>query len=172
MIKLQINGGATIHSISPIIEIPSKNGGTPFQKRELVIDDAWADREGTLHPNYVLIEFSGDKMQLLDSFQPGQRVNIDACVNGREYNGRIFTTIKGFGISPYQQPQPQQAYQQPQGYGAPTQQAAYPQQASSPQQQPYQQPAQQPAQQSAPFPGQYPSGGYGQQSPDVNGLPF
>ena len=109
MIKLQINGGATIHSISPIIEIPSKNGGTPFQKRELVIDDAWADREGTLHPNYVLIEFSGDKMQLLDSFQPGQRVNIDACVNGREYNGRIFTTIKGFGISPYQQPQPQQA---------------------------------------------------------------
>lgn len=170
MIKLQINGGATIHSISPIIEIPSKNGGTPFQKRELVIDDAWADREGTLHPNYVLIEFSGDKMQLLDSFQPGQRVNIDACVNGREYNGRIFTTIKGFGISPYQQPQ--QAYQQPQGYGAPTQQAAYPQQASSPQQQPYQQPAQQPAQQSAPFPGQYPSGGYDQQNLDVNGLPF
>ena len=163
MIKLQINGGATIHSISPIIEIPSKNGGTPFQKRELVIDDAWADREGTLHPNYVLIEFSGDKMQLLDSFQPGQRVNIDACVNGREYNGRIFTTIKGFGISPYQQPQ---------GYGAPTQQAAYPQQASSPQQQPYQQPAQQPAQQSAPFPGQYPSGGYDQQDLDVNGLPF
>ena len=167
MIKLQINGGATIHSISPIIEIPSKNGGTPFQKRELVIDDAWADREGTLHPNYVLIEFSGDKMQLLDSFQPGQRVNIDACVNGREYNGRIFTTIKGFGISPYQQPQPQQAYQQPQGYGAPTQQAAYPQQAASPQQ-----PAQQPAQQSAPFPGQYPSGGYDQQNLDVNGLPF
>lgn len=145
MIKLQIPGGATIHSISPIIEIPSKNGGTPFQKRELVIDDAWADREGTLHPNYVLIEFSGDKMQLLDSFQPGQRVNIDACVNGREYNGRIFTTIKGFGISPYQQPQPQQAYQQP---------------------------AQQPAQQSAPFPGQYPSGGYDQQDLDVNGLPF
>ena len=141
-------------------------------RSELVIDDAWADREGTLHPNYVLIEFSGDKMQLLDSFQPGQRVNIDACVNGREYNGRIFTTIKGFGISPYQQPQPQQAYQQPQGYGAPTQQAAYPQQASSPQQQPYQQPAQQPAQQSAPFPGQYPSGGYDQQNPDVNGLPF
>lgn len=109
MIKLQISGGAIIYSISQVQEIPSRNGGDPFRKRELILDDSWSDRDGVVHPNYVLVEFTGDKMSLLDNFQPGQRVNVDACVNGREYNGRVFTSIKGLGITPYQE-QPQQGY--------------------------------------------------------------
>lgn len=166
MIKLAFTGGAVISSISPIQEIPSRNGGVPFLKRELILDDSWTDREGVLHSNFVLIEFTGDKMQQLDNFQPGQRVNVDACINGRDYNGRIFTTIKGLGITPYQQPQ-----QQPQqSYAAPAQTPAYPQQpASYPQQQTYQQPAPQ----SSPYPGQHPAGGsYSHQGPGVSGLPF
>lgn len=110
MIKLQISGGAIIYSISQVQEIPSRNGGDPFRKRELILDDSWSDRDGVVHPNYVLVEFTGDKMSLLDNFQPGQRVNVDACVNGREYNGRVFTSIKGLGITPYPQ---QPSYPQP-----------------------------------------------------------
>lgn len=147
MIKLQIPGGAIIYSISQVQEIPSKTGGEPFRKRELVIDDSWTDRDGVLHPNFVSIEFTGDKIALLDNFQKGQRVNVDACVNGREYNGRVFTSIKGLGIYPYQG-QPQQGFAQQQGYAPASQpagytpQPAYPQQPTYPQQQPaYQQPA-------------------------------
>lgn len=174
MIKLAFTGGAVISSISPIQEIPSRNGGVPFLKRELILDDSWTDREGVLHSNFVLIEFTGDKMQQLDNFQLGQRVNVDACINGRDYNGRIFTTIKGLGITPYQQPQqayPQQPLQQPQqSYAAPAQTPAYPQQpASYPQQQTYQQPAPQ----ASLYPGQHPAGGsYSHQGPGVSGLPF
>lgn len=175
MIKLAITGGAIIYSISPLQEIPSKNGGAPFLKRELIIDDSWSDRDGAVHPNFVLVEFTGDKMSLLDNFLPGQRVNVDACVNGREYNGRMFTSIRGLGITPYQQPQ--QAYpQQPQqSFGAPAQPASYPQQPTYPQQAAYpQQPSypQQPAPQTAPFPGQHPAGGYACQDLGVSGLPF
>ena len=166
MIKLAFTGGAVISSISPIQEIPSRNGGVPFLKRELILDDSWADREGVLHSNFVLIEFTGDKMQQLDNFQPGQRVNVDACINGRDYNGRIFTTIKGLGITPYQQPQ-----QQPQqSYAAPAQTPAYPQQPTYPQQAAY---PQQPAPQASLYPGQHPAGGsYSHQGPGVSGLPF
>jgi len=192
MIKLQISGGTIIYSISQVQEIPSKNGGDPFRKRELILDDSWVDRDGVLHPNYILVEFTGDKMSLLDNFQPGQRVNVDACVNGREYNGRVFTSIKGLGITPCQeqpqhgfgqQPQqgyapqsaptpgysdypPQQSYQQ-RGYA---QQPGYPQQPAYPQQPSYPQPA---AAQAAPFPGQYPNGVHGRnQDLGVSGLPF
>lgn len=157
MIKLQISGGAIIYSISQVQEIPSRNGGDPFRKRELILDDSWSDRDGVVHPNYVLVEFTGDKMSLLDNFQPGQRVNVDACVNGREYNGRVFTSIKGLGITPYQE-QPQQGY---------AQQPSYPQQPAYPQQPSYPQPA---APQAAPFPGQYPPGS--PQDLGVGGLPF
>lgn len=195
MIKLQITEGAIIYSISPVQEIASKNGGDPFRKRELILDDSWSDRDGVVHPNYVLVEFTGDKMGLLDNFQPGQRVNLDACVNGREYNGRMFTSIKGLGITPYQE-QPQQGFgQQPQqgyasqpapGYGAYPQQPSYPKQPTGPQQGYAQQPSypQQPAYpqqpsypqpaapQAAPFPGQYPPGSATQQDLGVGGLPF
>ena len=172
MIKLAITGGAIIYSISPLQEIPSKNGGAPFLKRELIIDDSWSDRDGAVHPNFVLVEFTGDKMSLLDNFLPGQRVNVDACVNGREYNGRMITFIKGLGITPYQE-QPQQGYApQPASaprYGAYPQQPSYPQQ-GYPQQPSYPQPA---APQVAPFPGQNPIGSHGAyQDLGVDGLPF
>lgn len=142
MIKLSISGGVIIHSISGVIEIPSKNGGAPFLKRELVIDDSWTSQDGAHHPNLVLIEYVGEKVHLLDNFLPGQRVNIDACVNGNEYNGRIYTRIKGLGITLYQaaqqQPVQQPMPQQPYGYQQPgfPPQPSFPQQAATPQQAP------------------------------------
>ncbi len=130
MIKLKAT--ALIHFISQVIDIPSRTGGNSFQKRDLVLNDSWIDQNNQEHPNFVLIEFTGDAMNALDNFQPGQRVTVDAYVNGREYNGRYFNTIRGQSIVPYQQPQPapQMGYPQQahQPYGAPAPASPFPQQ--------------------------------------------
>lgn len=161
MIKLTATG--PIRSISPVIEIQSKTGSTPFQKRELVIDDTWVDHNGNAHPNFVLVEFTGDNMQQLDNFAPGHYVTVNAYVNGREHNGRVFNTIKGQSVAPYQpQQQPAQAAPQPQlpqqpyaqGTAYPQQGQAYPQQPAY-SQQPY--PQQPTYPQQPPYPNQ---GGY------------
>lgn len=126
MIKLTAT--ALIHYISPVIQVTEN-----FQKRELILNDSWS-KDGKDYPNFVLIEFSGDKMQQLDYFAPGQRVTVEAYVNGREHNGRYFNTIKGQSVTHYQQqataqqPQTAPAYPQ-QGYApAPPSMPGYPQQ--------------------------------------------
>lgn len=168
MIKLKAT--ALIRSISPVIEIPSRSGGQSFLKRELVLDDSWT-KDGKTYENFVLIEFSGDKMVQLDAFAPGQRVNVEAYVSGREYQGKVFNTIKGSTIELFQTQQPApstgQYPQAPGGYpqqgayppGSYPQQPAYPQQGGYPQQS-YPQPP-------APMPGAPQGGNLG---PD--GLPF
>lgn len=161
MIKLKAT--ALIRSISPVIEIPSKSGGQPFQKRELVLEDSWT-KDGNTYTNIVLIEFSGDKMAQLDSFGPGQRVNVEAYVSGREYQGKVFNTIKGSTIELFQAQQaapstgqypqvpggypPQPQYPQAPGYppqgayppGGYPPQPVYPQQGGYPSQSSYAQP--------------------------------
>lgn len=167
MITLTATG--SIYSISPVIDIPSKSGGNSFQKRELVIDDTWTDRENVVHPNYVVIEFTGDKMPILDQFVPGQRVTVEAYINGREYNGKIFNTIKGRSVALYQQQgytsQPQQVSSNPVLQSAPAPSyGTYAPQPSYPQQPAYPQPA--------PFPGQYPTNSRAPQDLGPEGLPF
>lgn len=160
MIKLTAT--SLIHSISPVIQVSEK-----FAKRELVLNDSW-ERNGEVHPNFVVIEFTGDNMNILDNFMPGQKVTVEAYVNGREYNGRIFNTIKGASVTPYQAQQPggyaqpqAPAYQQPSYPQAAPMPGGYPQQSAFPQQQGY---------------GQgYPQNNYyGQQPPQPNvaNLPF
>ncbi|WP_286375428.1 DUF3127 domain-containing protein [Xylanibacter rodentium] len=137
---IKFSATALIHHISPVIDIPSRNGGQSFQKRELILDDTWT-KDGNTYPNFVLIEFSGDKMAQLDSFAPGQRVTVEAYVNGREYQGRYFNTIKGMSVAPYQQqqtshpvgqrPAPAPGYPQQPQY--PQQPASYPNQGGYPQ---------------------------------------
>ena len=166
MIKLTAT--ATIHYISPVIEIPPKTaGGQSFAKRDLVLDDSWT-KDGVTHTNYVLIEFSGDKMAQLDNFMQGQRVTVEAYINGREYNGKYFNSIRGQSVVPYQT---QQAVNNAGQYApapAPAPPGSYPQQSQYPQASRYQQGAypppggypQQPAYpQQAPYPQQ---GGYAQ----------
>lgn len=168
MIKLKAT--ALIHYISPVIEIPSRSGGQSFLKRELVLDDSWT-KDGKTYENFVLIEFTGDKMSQLDAFSPGQRVNVEAYVSGREYQGKVFNTIKGSTIELFQAQQPAPSTgQYPQAPGYPQQgayppggyppQPAYQQMGGYPQQGGYPQPQ-------APMPGTPQGGNLG---PD--GLPF
>lgn len=122
---------ALVHTVTPVTEIPSKSGGNPFYKRELILNDSW-ERDGRWFESFVKIEFTGDRMAQLDGIQPGQRVNVEGMINGREYNGAIYNTVRGNSVA-VAQPQPgyapqQQGYApqapQPQGQYAP----AYPQQ--------------------------------------------
>lgn len=171
MIKLQAT--AIIHSISPVIEIPSKTGGQNFQKRELILNDSWVSRDNQTVQNFVVIEFSGDKIGQLDAFIPGQRVTVEAIITGREHNGRIFNTIRGQSVQHYQQPAqqapghsiPQPQYQQAPGYQTPPT-PGYPQQTAAPAYPAQQQYAQQP--QYSPTPAYPPQPA----SPGVNDLPF
>lgn len=128
---IKITATATIKSISPVIEIPSKNGGNPFQKRELVLDDPWTDRNGQLRSNYMLVEFGGEHMNQLDGFAPGHRVTVVARVQGREWNDKIIHSFRGESVVFATA----QGYpQQPQNdYGMITPQTAY----GQPQQQPF-----------------------------------
>ena len=154
MIKLTAT--AAIYSISPVIDIPSKSGGNPFQKRELVLDDSWFDRDNQPHQSLVVIEATGEKMDLLNQFAPGMRVTVEALVSGREANGRVFNSIRLLGI--------QQAAQQT--YAAPTmppQQPMYPQQPAYPKAAPY------PQQGYAPYPQAQPQQ---PQQKQGGGLPF
>lgn len=176
MIKLTAT--ALIHYISPVMQVTEN-----FQKRELILNDSW-ERDGKNYPNFVVIEFSGDKMAQLDNFVPGQRVTVDAYVNGREHQGRVFNTIRGQTVTLYQPQQSNGASQRPAPAPAPAPSypyaAAYPQQtypANAPApgypQQPYgqQQGATYPQQTYAPAPGQ-PSYGQQSHSPGVADLPF
>ncbi|MBD5199421.1 MAG: DUF3127 domain-containing protein [Bacteroidales bacterium] len=139
MIKFSAQN-ALVHSVSPVTEIPSKTGGQPFYKRELIINDSWS-KDGQQYASFVCIEFTGDRMGLLDPILPGTHVNVEGFISGREYNGRVFNTIRGQSVSPSQ---PQQygvasaptptfaGYPQPNA-GYPGQQSGYGQQPGYPQ---------------------------------------
>lgn len=165
MIKFSATN-ALVHSVTPVIEIESRSGGQPFAKRELIIDDSWDSRDGRHYSNFVSIEFTGDKMALLDSCYPGQRVNIEGLLNGREYNNRIFNTVRGTSVTPCQAQQQYTPAPAPMPGGYPPQPAApaYPQQPQqyAPQPAPATAPVAAPAQQSYSHPS----------SPGVADLPF
>lgn len=166
---------ANVRFISAVMEVPSKNGGQPFQKRELILDDSW-DKDGKHYDNFVVIEFSGEKMRLLDQFRQGQRVTVDYILSGREYNGRVFNTVKGQGITPAQQQQQYSDYApMPGAYPQRQMPQGYPQQQPTPayQRQNYPQSYVPPAAPVAPTalqPGQSPYMPYG--TPTANDIPF
>lgn len=146
MIKFSATN-ALVHSVTPVIEIESRSGGQPFCKRELIIDDSW-DKDGKHYVNFVSIEFTGDKMAQLDSVYPGMRVNVDGLLSGREYNNRIYNSVRGQSVYPYQAqqqsapapaPMPIGYPQQPQQYAPSPAPATAP--VTAPAQQPYSPPS-------------------------------
>lgn len=90
-----------------------------FRKRELVVT---TDEQ---YPQTILIEFTQDKVDLLNSFQIGEPVRVSINLRGREWTNpqgevRYFNTIQGWRIerdAPAQQMgQPMQDQYQQQGY--------------------------------------------------------
>ena len=175
---------ALVHSVTPVMEIESRNGGQPFLKRELIIDDSW-DKDGKRYYSFVSIEFSGDRMAQLDTICPGMRVNVDGLLSGREYNNRFYNSVRGQSVTPcqaqqqyvpapapisggyHQQPQ----CQQPMSYQSPPMPGGYPQPPATPA---YPQQPQQYVQSPAPMPvATQPQQPYNNiSSPGVDDLPF
>lgn len=126
-----------IHQIGQTVSIPSKNGGQPFLKREIIIDNTRFDPytgERSAYENFPCIEFGGEKCKDLDGYQVGQVVTISFELQGSYYKDstgveKNITRARGYKIEaravatpqPQPQPQPQAApmqqpmYQQPQG---------------------------------------------------------
>lgn len=133
-----------IFSIGSTQTIPSKNGGQPFQKRDVILDttrfDPYTGERG--FENYPLIEFTGEKCKDLDGYQAGQVVTISFDLQGGFYDAqdgtkKNFTRIRAYKIEARAvtahapQPQAQTVQQQrPQPQYPPQQQ--YPQQTPPP----------------------------------------
>lgn len=100
-------------------QIPSKAGGSPFLKREIVIDaSSYNSQTGEKYENHPAIEFNGDKCALLDQFQPGQRVRIAFELRGnawRRQDGTVkyITSVRGYKIEPVQATRQQPSAPQP-----------------------------------------------------------
>lgn len=82
-----------------------------FKKRELIVT---TDEQ---YPQHIMVEFTQDKTDLLNSFQPGEQVRVDINLRGREWinpqgQAVYFNTIQGWRIDRVQQEVP--SYQQPQ----------------------------------------------------------
>lgn len=125
---------APIRQILPIQTIPSKSGGQPFVKREVILDESY-DRDGKHYESLIPIEFIGDDAYLIDKYAPGMKVTVDAYLQGRPFTRRdntpgIILSLRGKSVTmptapapfPPQQPQyPQQQQYPPQGQQYPPQ---------------------------------------------------
>ena len=137
----QITG--RIIEIGQTVQIPSKNGGSSFTKREFILDATTYDPytgERNEYENILPLEFSGDKCAELDRFNPGDIVTVSFALQGRSWTNldgelkrmasiRCYKIEARGGVSqstqaapvqqPVQQLTPQPTYQQPQNFPPP-----------------------------------------------------
>lgn len=78
---------------------PTQNISEKFRKREIVVVE-----NSSQYPQFITVQFTNDKCDLLDSFKPGEEVEIGFFLRGREWNDpktgstRYFNSIDGFKI--------------------------------------------------------------------------
>lgn len=82
--------------------------GTPFTKRELVLDttrhDMWTG-ERSQYDNYAVLEFTQDNARLLDGLRTGDVVTVDFTVEGRKTQDRqtgetrYYNTLRGYKVA-------------------------------------------------------------------------
>ena len=93
----QITG--RIIEIGQTVQIPSKNGGSSFTKREFILDATTYDPytgERSEYENVIPLEFSGDKCAELDRFNQGDVVTVSFVLQGRSWtNSRRRTQTYG-----------------------------------------------------------------------------
>ncbi len=85
----QITGRIT--EIGQTVQIPSKNGGSSFTKREFILDATTYDPytgERSEYENVIPLEFSGDKCAELDRFNQGDVVTVSFVLQGRSWTNQ------------------------------------------------------------------------------------
>lgn len=75
MAQVSITG--TIRTIGKTQEVSPS-----FRKRELILT------EPGQRPQHIPVEFTQDRVNLLDGYKEGEEVTVNAYVNGREWTGR------------------------------------------------------------------------------------
>jgi len=91
---------------------PTQQVSAAFQKRELVVT---TDEN---FPQHILIEFTQDKCDLLNSYKVGDSVKVSINLRGREWvnpqgETRYFNSIQGWRIEKTADaPSPSQAYEE------------------------------------------------------------
>ena len=94
----QITG--RIIEIGQTVQIPSKNGGSSFTKREFILDATTYDPytgERSEYENIIPLEFSGDKCTELDRFNQGDVVTVSLCLT-RAFLDESRRRIQTYGI--------------------------------------------------------------------------
>ena len=85
----QITG--RIIEIGQTVQIPSKSGGSPFTKREFILDATTYDPytgERSEYENVIPLEVSGDKCAELDRFNHGDVVTVSFMIQGRSWTNQ------------------------------------------------------------------------------------
>lgn len=98
----QITG--RLAAIGQTVQIPSKTGGSPFLKREFLLDattyDQWTG-ERSQYENIVPLEVSGDKCAELDNFSVGDIITVSFALQGREWTNQDGQTKRMVSIRCY-----------------------------------------------------------------------
>jgi hypothetical protein len=84
---------------------PEQQVSASFRKRELVVT---TDEQ---YPQHIMIEFTQDKCDLLNSYKPGEEVRVSINIRGREWvspqgETRYFNSIQGWRVERVQAQQP------------------------------------------------------------------
>ena len=85
-----------------LIDETKTYGNNGFRKRELVLTTE------EQYPQHLMIEFVQDKTDLLNNFNPGQKVKISINLRGREWTNpqgetKYFNSIQGWRIETLEQ---------------------------------------------------------------------
>lgn len=80
---------------------PTRKVSDKFQKREFVLEYA----ENPLYPQFLLFQFTQDKVNVLDKYKAGQNVSVEFNLKGREWiapsgEKKYFNTLEAWKINP------------------------------------------------------------------------
>jgi single-strand DNA-binding protein len=78
-----------VHKLLPIEQISDK-----FKKRVVVITDP-----NEKYPQFVPVEFTQDRIALLDSVNEGDEVEVAINLRGREHSGKFYSNIEGWKVT-------------------------------------------------------------------------
>lgn len=88
-----------IHIEGVIVEImPVKSGvgqsGREWKEREVVINHVTSVE----YPKNVAVTFKGERADEIDKLHVGDVVGCDISIDAREYRGKWFNVVTGFGL--------------------------------------------------------------------------
>lgn len=102
--------------IGQTVQIPSKNGGNPFLKREFLLDATTHDPytgERNQYENILPLELAGDKCSELDNYRVGDVLTVSFALQGRSWTNQDGELKRMASIRCYKLEERRPAVQQP-----------------------------------------------------------